>query len=407
LALAAQRVAERTRQRLLALLKGDRPDPDRFMNRLRELRTLDEVPAFAEAVRLLAHLEVADAEAEALLGDVLKHRESIGQALGRDPGLRVAAVDYLSNVDRRLVNPKIVELSDFERTERSAATDPLTRLCNRRAFRDALDREVRRGRRYGLSLSLAMLDLDDFKRINDLYGHLFGDVVLQRVARLVRRSIREADVACRYGGDEIAVILPETERLGAYAVASRIRERVETSFRDEPSGGRTVPLTLSGGLAAYPEDGLEPDVLVARADEALYLAKRRSKNRIMLYHLERRRWVRYPASPHARIRMGSGDEDAGRPAMALNLSRSGALLETSEAVPPASPVVLFMARTMGDPKALDWVVPAHVVRVEPRPSASAGFRVGVAFDQPMTEECLLAQAAAVRQPLRAARGSGR
>ncbi len=388
-------------------MKGDHPDPGRFMNRLRELRTLDEVPAFAEAIRLLAHLEVPENEAEALLGDVLKHRETMSGALGRDPGLRVAAVDYLSNVDRRLVNPKIVEMSEFERTERSAATDPLTRLYNRRSFRDALDREVRRGRRYGLCLSLAILDLDDFKRVNDLYGHLFGDVVLQRVARLVRRSIREADVACRYGGEEFAVILPETERLGAYAVASRIRERVEASFRDEPTGGRMVPMTLSGGLAAYPEDGLEPDPLVARADEALYVAKRGGKNRITLYHLERRRWVRYPARPQARIRMESGEEGAGRPAMALNLSRSGILLETEDPVLPASPVVLFMGRKTDDPPDRDWVLPGRVVRVEPRPSASARFRIGVAFDQPMAEECLLVQAAAVRQPLRAARGSGR
>jgi diguanylate cyclase (GGDEF)-like protein len=403
----AQRVAERTRQRLLALLRGDHPDPGRFMSRLRELRALEEIPAFAETVRLLVHLEVPDDEAEALLGEVLKHRDTMGRALGRDPGLRVAAVDYLSNVDRRLVNPKIVEMSDFERTERSAAIDPLTRLYNRRSFRDALDREVRRSRRYELGLSLAMLDLDDFKRVNDLYGHLFGDVVLQRVARLVRRSIREADVACRYGGEEIAVILPETERLGAYAVANRIREKIETSFRDEVTGGRSVPMTLSGGLSTYPEDGLEPDVLVARADEALYIAKRGGKNRITPYHLERRRWVRYPAGPHARIRLDSSDEGASLSAMALNLSRSGALLETSEPVLPASPIVLFLAGNADDPKARDWVVPAHVVRVEPTSSASTGFRVGVAFDQPMTEECLLAQAAAVRQPLRAARGSER
>ncbi|MBZ5640270.1 MAG: GGDEF domain-containing protein [Acidobacteriia bacterium] len=377
------------------------------MNRLRELRNLDEVQAFAEAVRLLAHLDLPENEAEALLGDVLKHRETMGRALGRDPGLRVAAVDYLSNVDRRLVNPKIVEMSEFERTERSAATDSLTRLYNRRAFRESLDREVRRGRRYGLCLSLAMLDLDDFKQVNDLYGHLFGDVVLQRVARLVRRSIREADVACRYGGEEIAVILPETERLGAYAVAGRIRERIEVSFREEATSGRKVPMTLSGGIAAYPEDGLEPDSLVARADEALYLAKRGGKNRITLYHRERRRWVRYPARPETRVLMESGEVGAGRPAMALNLSRSGMLLETAEPVLPASSVVLVMGRKAGDTADGDWVVRGRVVRVEPRPSAALGFRIGVAFDQPVPEECLLVQAAAVRQPLRAARGTGR
>ncbi len=401
--MAAQRMSERTRQRMLALLKGDHPDPGRFLSRLRELRSLDEVQAFAEAIRLLVNLDLAEPEAETVLGEVLRHREAMSTALGRDPGLRVAAVDYLSNVDRRLVNPKILEMSEFERTERSAATDPLTRLHNRRSFREALDREVRRGRRYGLSLSLAMLDLDDFKAINDLYGHLFGDVVLQRVARLVRRSIREADVACRYGGEEIAVILPETDRLGAHAVASRIRVRVETSFREEPTGGRAVPLTLSGGIATYPEDGLEPESLVARADEALYLAKRDGKNRITMHHRERRRAIRYPARPEARIRVECGGGD-GHPAVALNLSRNGALLETSDLHPPASPIVLFMGRDGSGGRDPDWVVRGRVVRVEPRAPSADGFRIGVAFDQPVPEECLLVQAAAMRHPLRAARG---
>ena len=404
---AAQRVSERTRQKLLALLKGDHPDPGRFVSRLREVRTIDDVHAFAEAIRLLVNLDLREAEAEAVLGEVLRHREAMTSALGRDPGLRVAAVDYLSNVDRRLVNPKILEMSEFERTQRSAATDPLTRLYNRRFFREALDREVRRGRRYGLSLSLAMMDLDDFKKINDVYGHLFGDVVLQRVARLVRRSIREADVACRYGGEEIAVILPETDRLGANAVAIRIRGRVETSFREEPTGGRTVPLTLSGGIATYPEDGLEPEALVARADEALYIAKREGKNRITLHHRERRRWVRYPARPEARIRMECGEGRAGQPAMAVNLSRSGALLETRGPHPPASPVVLFMGRDGDGDRDRDWVVRGRIVRIEPTSPSTDGFRIGVAFDQPVPEECLLVQAAAVRHPLRAARGAGR
>jgi diguanylate cyclase (GGDEF)-like protein len=407
LAVVAQRMAERTRQKLLALLKDDHPDPVRFMGRLGEMKSLEDVPAFSEAIHLLVHLELGDVEAEALLGEVLRHRSAISLALGRDPGLRVAAVDYLSNVDRRLVNPKIVELSEFERTERCAATDPLTRLYNRRLFQEALDREVRRSRRYGLRLSVAMLDLDDFKAINDLYGHLFGDAVLERVSKLVRRAIREADLACRYGGEEIALILPETERLGAYAVASRVRERVETSFLEEPTGGRVVPMTISGGVATYPEDGLEPDALVARADEALYIAKRAGKNRITLHHQERRRSVRYPARPRARLRVEFGEQEAGEPAMAINLSRNGALLETGERVSLASPVVLFMGRDRVGPPDGDWVVNARVVRVEPAADAASRFRIGVAFDQPVAEECLLAQASGVRQPLRAARGAER
>jgi hypothetical protein len=156
---AITELAERTRQRLVALLADDTPDTRSLVRRLRDLRTLDGIPSFAATIHLLAHLEMADEVAEVLLCDILDHREKISRALARDPGLRVATVDYLTNVERRLVSPIILEMSTFEETERSAVTDSLTSLYNRRFFLLALDREIRRSRRYGLVFTLAMLDL--------------------------------------------------------------------------------------------------------------------------------------------------------------------------------------------------------------------------------------------------------
>jgi diguanylate cyclase (GGDEF)-like protein len=354
-------------------------------------------------MHLLAGLELSDGIAERLLGDILAHRETLGEKLERDPGLRVAAVDFLCNIEPRMTQPVIIERSRLEETERSAVTDPLTGLYNRRFFRSTFEREVRRGRRYGVMLSLIMLDLDGFKRVNDEYGHLFGDLILRRVAKLVRRAIREPDTACRYGGEEFAIILPETDRLGSYAVAERIRRRVESAFAQRPTGGRPVTMTISGGIAAYPEDGIELTEIVRRADEALYRAKALGKNRISLHHFERRASVRYPVRESTRVELASGTGAGPAPAIAINLSRGGALVTTSTPYRPAETLVIHLSAGGHEGPERSWRVHGRVVRVGPHPRGSpgddGGLDVGIAFDQPLPEACVRSQtypAASVR-----------
>jgi len=383
-----KRVSDQLRRRLQALLADDRGDPIRLMARLRELREVEGVRACSAALHLLAHLEIPEVQAERLLADLLRHRAEITRALGRDPGLRVAAIDYLANVKKLLANPAIVESSRLEQTERSAVTDSLTRLHNRRHFERALALEVRRSHRYSLRMSLLMLDLDAFKRLNDRHGHLLGDLVLQRAGQELRRALRDADTACRYGGEEFTVILPETDRLGGYTVAERIRERVHRSFSERAVGGKHVEVTLSGGVAAFPSDGEEPAALVSRADQALYLAKRLGKNRVSLYHSERRRAIRYPARSSAGVRLqhGAGTDPAEvRP---LNLSLSGALFDLDEELAPALAVELTFDGRDRAGRWCAWVASARVVRVERRGARGGGYRVAVAFDQPLPEACL-------------------
>jgi diguanylate cyclase (GGDEF)-like protein len=383
-------LSDRIHRKLLALLAEDRPEPGGLEAGLRQIATEDEVPVFSEAMRLLAGLQLPDEIAEKLLSDVLAHRDRLGRALNRDPGVRVAAADFLHNVQQRLTDPMIIERSQFEETERSAVTDPLTGLYNRRFFTSTFQREVRRGRRYGMMLSLIMLDLDDFKRVNDEYGHLFGDLVLKRAAKIVRRAIRESDTACRYGGEEFAVILPETDRLGAFAVAERVRRRTARAFSEGPTAGRSVVMTVSGGVASYPEDGARLDDLVHRADESLYRAKALGKNRIALHHAERRREVRYPARTTARIELGPIRGSESRPARALNLSRHGALVATTSPLRLTEPVRVVLTAGRHGAVSQRWLIHGRVVRVQPCPPQ--GHHVGIAFDQPLPEPCLRAQA---------------
>jgi two-component system cell cycle response regulator len=163
--------------------------------------------------------------------------------------------------------------------ERLVASDPLTGLHNRRALLDRLKQETERYARYRQPLALAMLDLDGFKPINDTYGHLFGDHALRQVAETISRSVRTLDVAARYGGDEFAVILPQTEAQGALRVCERLLRNV--SSLEVTQGKISVRVSLSLGLALYPGEGVASvEDLLRAADDALYRAKRSGRNRV-------------------------------------------------------------------------------------------------------------------------------
>ena len=171
-----------------------------------------------------------------------------------------------------------------EATKELARTDGLTGLFNHRYFRDRLATEIARAHRYQRPMVLMMTDIDNFKQINDQHGHLIGDNILKKIATIIRESVREMDVACRYGGEEFCVILPETEMAGALHVAERIRAQVEalTPFllkRDSTSGA-----TVSIGVAAYASGARTADELLTKADEALYLAKSQGKNQVVVHH---------------------------------------------------------------------------------------------------------------------------
>lgn len=165
------------------------------------------------------------------------------------------------------------QVRQFERARLESLIDELTGLANRRAIQARLQDEIERSIRYGHPLSVLMIDLDDFKSINDRFGHAAGDEALASTAHAIESSIRSIDLAGRFGGEEFLVLLPETATPGAEVVAERIRSSVEDSGR----------VTVSIGLAALSADDRDPSNLVERADVALYDAKRTGKNRVVLF----------------------------------------------------------------------------------------------------------------------------
>ena len=179
--------------------------------------------------------------------------------------------------------PVLTELlalrEECRRLKELAQTDSLTGLYNRRYLMKSLDQEMERTRRTGLPTSLIMLDLDHFKRLNDMYGHQFGDQVLSRVARILKNNVRKLDIPCRYGGEEFALVLPGTRLAQGMRLAMRLKEILAHSW--EGPQGRPLQLTASFGVDTFTgKEDLTPETLLQKTDRWLFMAKARGRNTV-------------------------------------------------------------------------------------------------------------------------------
>lgn len=177
---------------------------------------------------------------------------------------------------------KIIQLDEArKRLQQLAVTDGLTGLFNHRFFKEQLMHEFNRATRTKSSLSLAMIDIDYFKFYNDENGHPAGDIVLKKISKLIQRNLRKIDIAARYGGEEFVVILPETSHNAAKIVTEKIRRLVEEEPIIHEQKQPNKKLTISLGLATYPDDTKDPDKLISVADQRLYKAKQGGRNRVV------------------------------------------------------------------------------------------------------------------------------
>lgn len=178
---------------------------------------------------------------------------------------------FLLGIGRSLLYKKVQELT---------ITDSLTQVYSRRYFLEKLEEEINRSKKFKLSFSFLMVDIDYFKNINDNYGHLVGDVILREVAKLIKDSIRQIDFMGRYGGEELSVILTETDKKEAQIVAERIREAVES--KQIIAYDESLKVTISIGISLFPTDAAENIALIDKADQALYQAKQSGRNKVVL-----------------------------------------------------------------------------------------------------------------------------
>src|SRR5437763_4881291 len=217
----------------------------------------------------LAHVDLRESQSVQIWDEMVSRRRELTGLLGRQVSLKTALTDVLSSSGFLRV-PIHIEYDDLKRLELNAVTDPLTRLYNRRLFGESFEKELNRARRYTQPLGLVVLDLHRFKEVNDKHGHPRGDEVLRMAAATFKKALRTSDSAFRIGGDEFALLLPQTDAEQALALS----RRVETVFAEMLQPLQlTVGVSMDHGVATFPQDGEQADQLIRVADERLYRLK--------------------------------------------------------------------------------------------------------------------------------------
>ena len=220
-------------------------------------------------LKSIAHVDLNEGRSLDIWDQVLARKREFSGQIGKTVTLQAALVDVLASASL-LRLPILMEYEELRKLQISAATDPLTGLYNRRFFEDYFGKELNRSIRYSHRLALVVFDLHRFKEVNDRYGHPQGDVLLQMAADTLRKSMRTSDYAFRIGGDEFALLLPQSDPEQAIAMSRRLRAAYETTIEPLHLG---VSLGLDYGLAVYPDDGEQQEVLIRVADERLYQLK--------------------------------------------------------------------------------------------------------------------------------------
>jgi len=220
----------------------------------------------------LSHIDIPENQVVAVWEEVLARRAQLSERSDSLVSFQTALVDVLSATGRFRL-PVVLEYEELKSLQRKSVTDPLTGLHNRRLFDETFDKELNRARRYAHPLSLVALDLHRFKEVNDKHGHPRGDEVLHAAATTLRKALRTSDSAFRTGGDEFALILPQTDAAQASALSRRIGIVFSELLRPL---NLTISVSMDHGVATYPQDGDQRDTLIHLADERLYHFKHSS-----------------------------------------------------------------------------------------------------------------------------------
>lgn len=254
-------------------MTGQPSADDSFLELLAEALEAVEEPARGQFLkqffRTLTQIEVPEEQSSALWKSVLVRRRELAERHGSNVSLKTALVEVLATSNLFRV-PVMMEYEEYRKLQINAATDPLTGLHNRRLFDEYCEKELNRARRYAHNLAVVILDLHKLKELNDRLGHLRGDQALQIAARTLERTLRQSDFSFRIGGDEFALLLPQTDPEQALTLCRRLRTQYEAEMEAIQID---FGVTLDFGISVHPQDGDTKGALMRVADERLYRLK--------------------------------------------------------------------------------------------------------------------------------------
>ncbi len=306
-------------------------DDDTFINDLNSIIEQYGKATCQTIFQILTSLELPIEKAAEYWRKVVKHRETMIASLNRNVDLVPALCDFLASSPDHFERPKIVEESDFAKVVEGTTHDSLTSLFNRPYFDAIFEQHISLARRYNTDISILFLDVDDFKDVNDTYGHHIGDTTLQKIAQVIKEEKRDSDIAARYGGEEFVLLMPHSESIHAFVLAERIRTRIEGMELD--AGSEPYRITISGGLASFPSNAHDSGELLKKADSALYLAKGAGKNTISFYKEEKRRYLRVKFSQPVRIKELGFNDSLSYDGTSKDICIGGILFENKEPLP--------------------------------------------------------------------------
>jgi diguanylate cyclase (GGDEF)-like protein len=239
---------------------------------------------YRDLLHALIGVRMNEKDAEKDWRDILIHKTDMGKKLGRNVGIKVATLDFYTNIKRSMKSPKIIEIDEYTQTVREAISDQLTHAYNRRYFDFFLGNLFRKAKREDIQFSMLMVDIDHFKIYNDKNGHIKGDLALIEITRIMNALSQKNHAVARYGGEEFAIIMPDADEFEAYIMASNIRKAVY-DFRFP--GEYRVPLkrlSVSIGISTF--NGARhrrPKDIIEEADKSLYKAKEEGRNRVVSF----------------------------------------------------------------------------------------------------------------------------
>ncbi|MCK5599789.1 diguanylate cyclase [bacterium] len=267
------------RKKITSLLEKNKAVNKLF---LKSLRSMEDEKFYVESLNIFVDIETKYKEAYEDWGQILESYNLMKDKFDPPPSLSVVILHYFMDNKKMISHPFIMDYFSYNNLKKNAIHDFLTGVYNRAFFHQIMRIELDRAHRYRTFLTLVLVDLDDFKQINDTLGHPAGDAVLQQFADLLRNELRGADYLFRYGGDEFAMLLPETDINGALLLC----ERLTVSSKNK------MKIGFSSGISSYKIDAFGEKELIEHADTALYQAKRNGKGDVVTFLKERRRFYR-------------------------------------------------------------------------------------------------------------------